>query len=360
MWEERALRLRGSLTELASAGTGIGELYGEALRLVDPVVRSDLACWASLDPQNLAITSMTSGTDRIPVEYEPVLAEIEYAPEEPSRFAALAARGQGMLRASDLAAAERARSPRFARVWEPLGIDRELRFLFLQGGVCWGAAGLVRTGTDFTDREMDFLCAIAPALAAATRVAARAASHGPFPGIGPAVVVVTPEGRLQSLTAGAMQWRDRIEAVSPGQFPTMMQVMAAGSRLSPTAEFCSRVREVDGWWVLLRASQLVGEEELTAVVLEPATGRQALDLVLAAHGLTARERTVCEEVLTGRTTSEIAEHLFISTNTVQDHLTSIFAKCGVRSRGKLAALLQQQLPAQEQAPAAPARLGAAS
>lgn len=352
MWEERALRLRGSLTELASTGISVGELYGEALRLVDPVVRSDLTCWASLDPQSHAITSMTSGASHIPVEYEPVLAELEYAPEDPSRFAALAVRGQGMQRASDLSVADREHSPRFARVWRPLGIDRELRFLFTHGGVCWGAAGLVRSGADFTDREVDFLIAIAPALAAATRIAARTAPHGPLPGIGPAVVVVGRDGGLRSLTAGAMQWRERLEEASPALFPTMMRVMAAGSRRASTTEFSSRMRDAEGWWVLLRASQLLGEEELTAVVLEPASGRQALDLVLAAYGLTSRERTVCEEVLTGRTTSEIAEHLFISVNTVQDHLSSIFAKCGVHSRGKLSALLQQQLPVQEQAPTA--------
>lgn len=128
---------------------------------------------------------------------------------------------------------------------------------------------------------------------------------------------------------------------------TMMHVMAAGSQASASGEFRSRMRDPDGWWLVLRAAPLVGEEPLTAVVLEPARGREVLDLVLTAHGLTARERAICDEVLAGHSTTDIAEHLFISANTVQDHLKSIFAKCGVHSRGRLTALLQLQLPPED-------------
>lgn len=344
MWEERALRLRGSLTDLAATGLSVGELYRQAVRLVDPVVGSDLTCWATLDPETLVITSMTSGSSRIPVQYEPVLAAIEYADDEPHRFAALARRQQGLLRASDLPRTERERSPRFMQVWRPLGIDRELRVLFSEGGVCWGAAGLVRSGVDFTDRESEFLQAIAPSIATATRLALRAYPRGPRPDPGPAIVVMTREGRPRSLTPGARQWRRRIDDLSPGLFTTMMHIMAAGSQASASGECRSRIRDGDGWWLMLRASPLIGEEQLTAVVLEPARGREILDLLLRAHGLTARERAICDEVLAGHSTTDIAEHLFISTNTVQDHLKSIFAKCGVHSRGRLTALLQLQLP----------------
>ena len=51
-----------------------------------------------------------------------------------------------------------------------LGIDQGLRLMFLVDGTCWGAAGMVRTGADFTDRETDYLAAVAPALATATRL----------------------------------------------------------------------------------------------------------------------------------------------------------------------------------------------
>jgi DNA-binding CsgD family transcriptional regulator len=67
---------------------------------------------------------------------------------------------------------------------------------------------------------------------------------------------------------------------------------------------------------------------------------QLLGLLLAAYGLTTRERDLCREVISGRLTLKIARHLFISSNTVQDHLKSIFAKVGVHSRGELVARLR--------------------
>jgi DNA-binding CsgD family transcriptional regulator len=63
-------------------------------------------------------------------------------------------------------------------------------------------------------------------------------------------------------------------------------------------------------------------------------------LLFAAYGLTAREREVAAEVIAGHSTSDIAGRLFISSNTVQDHLKSVFGKVGVRSRGELVARLR--------------------
>ena len=59
-----------------------------------------------------------------------------------------------------------------------------------------------------------------------------------------------------------------------------------------------------------------------------------------AHGLTSRERDICREVIAGHSTADIAGRLFISAHTVQDHLKSVFAKVGVRSRGELVARLR--------------------
>jgi DNA-binding CsgD family transcriptional regulator len=60
--------------------------------------------------------------------------------------------------------------------------------------------------------------------------------------------------------------------------------------------------------------------------------------------LTTRERDVCQEVIAGHSTSDIAARLFISAHTVQDHLKSAFAKVGVRSHGELVARLRPNGP----------------
>jgi DNA-binding CsgD family transcriptional regulator len=76
------------------------------------------------------------------------------------------------------------------------------------------------------------------------------------------------------------------------------------------------------------------------VFIQPVSGDQLVGLLLVAYGLSPREREVCHEVMAGRSTADIAGQLFISANTVQDHLKSIFAKVAVRSRGELVARLR--------------------
>jgi DNA-binding CsgD family transcriptional regulator len=54
--------------------------------------------------------------------------------------------------------------------------------------------------------------------------------------------------------------------------------------------------------------------------------------------LTPQEQLVSDLVARGMTNREVANELFVSTKTVQYHLTRIYAKLGIRSRGELAAM----------------------
>ena len=55
--------------------------------------------------------------------------------------------------------------------------------------------------------------------------------------------------------------------------------------------------------------------------------------------LTGRERRVAELAAERRTNSAIARELFITVSTVEQHLTKVFRKLGVRSRAELAEAL---------------------
>ncbi|HTD33961.1 MAG TPA: LuxR C-terminal-related transcriptional regulator [Candidatus Elarobacter sp.] len=59
--------------------------------------------------------------------------------------------------------------------------------------------------------------------------------------------------------------------------------------------------------------------------------------------LTKRERTVAEHAAAGASNHEIAEALSISVRTVETHLTKIYGKLGVTSRGAMSALVHREL-----------------
>jgi DNA-binding CsgD family transcriptional regulator len=338
MWEGRAQGARRDIAALATAGLGVVELHAAAIELVERVVPAELTCWASLDPDTAVISSMTSGRVRIPGQYEPLLATYEYDGAQPHTFVELAARPVPAARLSDLPRRDVERSGRLNEVWRPLGLGHELRVVFRVDGTSWGAAGLVRSG-EFSDREVEFLTAIAPAVAAATRVAARTRDAGER--ADPAIVVAGPDGRQRAATAAAGAWRSELDEIAPGRFAVLLRAVVTGARVAATGTFRARVRDARGGWIVLHASRLVTgpEDDETVVTVGRASGAELVSVLLAAYGLTARERDVCREVLAGRSTSDIAGRLGISAHTVQDHLKSVFGKVDVRSRGELTAKL---------------------
>jgi DNA-binding CsgD family transcriptional regulator len=71
------------------------------------------------------------------------------------------------------------------------------------------------------------------------------------------------------------------------------------------------------------------------IVIEPTGPRQIAWLRAAAYGLSFREREVVELVARGASRKQISATLYISEYTVQDHLSNIFDKVGVRGREAL-------------------------
>ena len=96
-----------------------------------------------------------------------------------------------------------------------------------------------------------------------------------------------------------------------------------------------------------RSERPSGAAGRVAVAIQATPEDQAALLRLEAFGLTAREREVATLIAQDLGTATIAERLFISPWTVQDHCKAIFEKTGTGSRRELRALIffHDHLPA---------------
>ncbi|MDE8669909.1 LuxR C-terminal-related transcriptional regulator [Pseudarthrobacter sp. H3Y2-7] len=343
MWEERAERARREIAALAAAGTGLGELYAAALGLVQQQVPFEQGCWAGVDPGSLVMTSVVNWRDwGVTEEYAARFAETEYAGQEPNRFAELSRRPRPVARISDAPHRDVMRSVRINDILKPLGLEHELRTVFRVDEACWGVGSIFREpGRDFSDREVEFLAAVAATLAAASRIAVRTAHAGRPTVGGPVIVVAGPRGDLRAATAAAVAWLAEVEDSAPGRFTMTLHSAVAQAHASGSGTARARMRDARNNWVVLQASRLItgDDPEQMVVTVEPATTHDLASLLLAAYGVTPREQEVCVEVLSGKPTADIAARLYISPHTVHDHLKSVYAKVGVGSRGELVAKL---------------------
>jgi DNA-binding CsgD family transcriptional regulator len=95
-----------------------------------------------------------------------------------------------------------------------------------------------------------------------------------------------------------------------------------------------RVHLAGGRWLTLRAARL-GPDEQIAVTVEDASPGDRTAVYARACGLAARETELLHHLTTGADTRTVAARMFLSENTVQDHLKSIFNKTRTRNRRAL-------------------------
>jgi DNA-binding CsgD family transcriptional regulator len=96
----------------------------------------------------------------------------------------------------------------------------------------------------------------------------------------------------------------------------------------------SRVHLAGGRWLTLRAARLGSDARIAVTVEEISPGERTV-VFARACGLAARETELLQHLTTGADTRTVASRMFLSENTVQDHLKSIFDKTGTRSRRAL-------------------------
>lgn len=293
-------------------------------------IAHDAYCFATIDPWTLLVTDDLS--DGIPPGNAVLAAHNEHLVADVDKFADLARTGRtvGILGRS----AASHGSERLRAVLPAIDAQHELRAVFLADGECWGALSLFRRGgrADFTPREAGLLRSLSrPVAVALRRACVNAAPGAPSAPPGPGVLVLDEEGRTLVANETARCWLDEIGTLPPHE-------VAAAARAGRGEEAYLRVRSRAGRWLSLWGSPLDGDPDRGAsIVIQPSPTSHITETLALAHGLTAREQEILRQVISGLPSSGIAAALAVSPYTVQDHLKSVFAKFGVRSRGELVA-----------------------
>jgi DNA-binding CsgD family transcriptional regulator len=336
---ERATR-RGP--DLVTLWRDVGRLLGEV------VPHAYAPCFFTVDPTSLLVTShFQEGLPEIPAAW---LGREYAAPDHNSMTEVLVSpRGVGTLHEATGGHPERSR--KYREEMQPFGVDQELLVaLRTRDGEPWGVMGLYREAGAplFDDTDVALLRTLAPMLAEATRSALLTgqACEPDLPDA-PGLLVLDDRLAVESLTPTAASWLEALGG-SAGSPPASVLAAAGQALTTAGAPVLSRAPSDGAGWVALHASALdpaagadagpaVGRR--ISVILQAAGSGHLASLLMAAHGLTARERDVAGLVLRGATTASAAQALAISEHTVQQHLKSVFDKTGVRSRRELVSVV---------------------
>jgi len=340
MWSDlRAERALRELERIDDEGLDLLSLHSRALEIVRSVVPFDGACVGAVDPDTLLLTSgVTVGFTPSDADNDRFV-EIEFGGDDQGSFASLAARGVPVLADGGDVPAYARRDVRFNELTRLIGFRHETRLTFTADGGCWAVGDLYRADTAdrFESRETEFLELVTGRIGLATRGAVRRAASGSAPSpVGATVLLVAGDGRVVGVSEAARRWIDQHDDDARSRLGFAITTAASLARRDVETPYTRLF--LDSGWIIVHASPMdLGGTGTVAVTIEQAAPDVVVELLIAAHGLSPRERDVCRAVLAGRSTQQISDELFIGGHTVQDHLKSIFDKLGVRSRRELVA-----------------------
>jgi DNA-binding CsgD family transcriptional regulator len=247
------------------------------------------------------------------------------------------------------------RALRCREITSSIGLGYELLSICSVGQEQWGGITLIRERSrpDFDAREVELLHRIVPHLSNGLKAAilCKQASAEPEGDSAPAVLVLDDQGRVVQHTQAAELWLRDLADLGGGWLegeglpaPVWMVVGALRRALKLETDRdlggvpSVRVQTRSGRWLTFhgaRTESRPGRGAETMVIIEPTRPQELAWLRASAYGLSERERAVVDLVVQGASTKEISKAPYISEYTVQEHLSNVFDKVGVRGRRAL-------------------------
>jgi DNA-binding CsgD family transcriptional regulator len=332
---------------LAVSGLDSTALRTAVVAEIRRVVPVDAAFFPTADPVTLMYTSAVriDMPDGVTQEF----LENEFGHEDVNKFRDLADAGDPVNSLDRATCGDRHASQRYDAIMRPLGLGDELRGALRTKGTTWGFICLHRADgpldtSGFTDSEIAFICDVAPDLAEGLRRAAlvELAVRTPTDD-GPGIVTLAADLSVVGCTPSGQRWLDDLaEADTPysGPVPTSVRAVASALITMPEGHVVPRLtaRTASGQRVVLHASFLAETtSQQIAVVIEPASRLDIDPTISAIYQLTRRESETLALLLRGLPSKSIGTRLNVTTDTVNDHIKSIYAKTGINGRGALMA-----------------------
>jgi DNA-binding CsgD family transcriptional regulator len=345
-------RVLGEVERLCHAGLDETALLGGVVESLRRAIPFDAYCASATDPASGLMTR--TFTEEMGGEKEAAFyLEHVYFEQDLEETLKAARDGRSVTLLSELTGEHLERSASYRGFLRPLDLAHTMSGVFAADGGIWGTLDLAREGgrRDFEAREVALFKRLAPHLSAGLKIATlREDARSETGGDGVSgVLVLDSRGMVLHHTAAAEHWLGDLADLGPGWregvgLPAAIWTLAGALRtaLKPETEKSGvprlRVRSRSGRWLTLQAARSEpradGRTE-TVVVIEPAGPREVAWMNTAAYGLSSREREIVDLVARAASTREISTTLYISEYTVQEHLSNIFDKVGVRSRRAL-------------------------
>lgn len=240
--------------------------------------------------------------------------------------------------------------PERSLLWRNLlarhGVSDNASVVFRDRFGCWGFLELWRLDGTFSAADATLLSELAAQVTPTLRRLQAATFTGsPQRSLpGPGVLLLSPELVVRDQTVETQEYLRLLVPPEGGQAPVpagaynvaaqLLAVEAGVDDHPPSA----RVHLAGGLWVTLRAARLGGGSGSDiAVTIERTSAQGRADLFARAFALSDREQELLQCLADGADTRQVAQRMFLSENTVQDHLKSVFAKTAVHSRRTLLA-----------------------
>jgi DNA-binding CsgD family transcriptional regulator len=340
--------LAAAIVEACRSGLDPDALRAAVLPRLRKAVPVDALWWAAADPATLLFTR--SYREELPADSGPYFVENEFLRDDVNKWTELARDPAGVRTLMQATGGHPARSGRYRDIFAPLGLQDELRAVLRARGACWGYVCLHREAARarFSPEEALFVQRLAPHLAEGIRMGLLRRACGPSAAAdGPGLVLLAADGAVAGLNQAAGRWLEELGGRPDGSdLPIEISALATRLRHQGVREPALprlQARTTSGRWAVLHASWMNSPAEQTvAVIVEEAAPADVAPMIMAAYGLTGREKTVTALVCQGLSTRQIAGRLHLTADTVQDHLKSVFDKTGVHSRGELVAAILQR------------------